>query len=81
LIIVLAVFLTCTETILAQEANVCRKSTEGKEFWFGFMENRMFREEYRTIQITVTAKQATDFNITIGQPISAIYNQTFSVLA
>ena len=79
--ILLAVFLTCTETILAQEANVCRKSTEGKEFWFGFMENRMFREEYRTIQITVTAKQATDFNITIGQPISAIYNQTFSVLA
>ena len=81
LIIVLAVFLTCTKTILAQEANLCSKSTEGKEFWFGFMENRMFREEYRIIQVTVTAKQATDFNITIGRPESPIFNQNFSVLA
>jgi hypothetical protein len=53
------------------QTDPCHRSTEGTDFWFGFMENRWFskitdpgRAHY--IAITVTAREETDFTITYG---------------
>lgn len=54
----------------------CVKSTEGKEFWFGFMENRpgfscltQVPENY--IEVTVTSRYNCNFTITIGKSSTA----------
>ncbi|KAF0236037.1 MAG: hypothetical protein FD181_3029 [Prolixibacteraceae bacterium] len=39
----------------------CQRSTEGKEFWFGFMEGRNDNGNVHYIEITVTAREATHF--------------------
>lgn len=51
--------------LTAQETDLCRKSTEGKDFWFGFMESRNYNPNHY-LEITVTAREATTFTITIG---------------
>ena len=43
----------------------CHKSTEGTEFWFGFMENRWYTGNNYT-EITVTAREATTFTVESG---------------
>ncbi|NQU87958.1 MAG: IgGFc-binding protein, partial [Mariniphaga sp.] len=48
-----------------QETNECHKSTEGTDFWFGFMENRWYSGN-SYLEITVTAREATTFSIEIG---------------
>ena len=45
----------------------CHRSTEGKEFWFGFMEGRNDNGNVHYIEITVTAREATSFQIFIGK--------------
>jgi len=62
--------------IFAQN-DVCRKSTEGKDFWFGFMENRNYTPDHY-LEITVTAREATSFTISIG-PLEMPFNGTYSV--
>ena len=74
-------FVLLSGVLLAGNDNKCHRSTEGTDFWFGFMENRIYRDEYHTIQITVTALKATDFKITVGLPGSPLFNQNFNVLA
>ncbi len=57
----------------------CKKSTEGTDFWFGFLEGRWDRSNGKNhyVEITVTAREATNFTITIG-PDETIYG-TYSV--
>lgn len=80
LLLLPAVFLICTGSI-AQNNEFCAKSTEGKDFWFGFMENRIFRADFHTVLVTVSARQSTSFKITVGPPNAPIYNRDFNVAA
>jgi hypothetical protein len=53
----------------------CHRSTEGKEFWFGFMEGRNDNGNVHYIEITVTAREATTFKVYTGKsptPLSGI---------
>lgn len=81
LVIILTVFLNCFDIVLAQENKLCHKSTEGTEFWFGFMENRIFRAEFHAVLVTVSSRQSTNFKITVGPPDSPVYNREYSVSA
>ena len=45
----------------------CHRSTEGTDFWFGFMEGRNYNNNVHYIEITLTASQATNFKIFIGK--------------
>jgi PKD repeat protein len=58
---------------------VCRKSTEGTDFWFGFMESRNYQSDHY-LEITVTAREATTFQIKIG-PQEQPYGEVYSVEA
>ncbi len=67
----------------AQEtANPCRKSTEGTEFWFGFMESRNY-SNLHYVEVTVTAREATNIRITVGENASGstLFDRSFSVKA
>ncbi len=79
LILLPAVFLLCAGTLFAQDSNVCRKSTEGKDFWFGFMESRNYNPDH-FLEITVTANETTTFKITVGNAETQ-FNGTFTVFA
>lgn len=65
-------------TLLAQSGSgSCVKSTEGKEFWFGFMENRLgfscllpVPENYT--EVTVVSRFNCQFTITIGNEASPV---------
>lgn len=65
--------------LVTAREDACRKSTEGKEFWFGFMENRDGSRE-RFVGITVTSRQNTTFQLFIG-PDEERYKGTFTVNA
>ncbi|MDO8952451.1 MAG: IgGFc-binding protein, partial [Draconibacterium sp.] len=81
MIIILTVFFNCAGLIAAQNNVLCHKSTEGKEFWFGFMENRIYREEFHTVLVTVSSRLSTNFKITVGQPNAPLYSRNFFVSA
>ena len=59
-------------------ADPCKKSTEGKDFWFGFMESRNYHSAHY-LEITVTAREKTTFTISTGNEES-LYG-TYSVNA
>jgi len=57
--------------------NPCVKSTEGKDFWFGFMENRpgfgcLIPVPENYIEVTVTSRFSCQFTITLGKSAIAI---------
>lgn len=52
----------------------CHRSTEGKEFWFGFMEGRNDNGNVHYIEITVTAREATNFQVFIGKSTTPLPN-------
>ncbi|HSO88921.1 MAG TPA: PKD domain-containing protein [Draconibacterium sp.] len=79
LILILAVYLFCAGHIVAQEDKLCRKSTEGKDFWFGFMESRNYNPDH-FLEITVTASETTTFQITIGKEETP-FNRRYTVFA
>jgi len=54
----------------------CHRSTEGKEFWFGFMEGRNNNGNVHYIEITVTAREATNFSVFIGKSVVAFDSRT-----
>ena len=54
------------------EDDKCHRSTEGTDFWFGFMEGRNDNENVHYIEITVTASQATNFKIYIGKSLNSL---------
>jgi PKD repeat protein len=45
------------------------------------MENRIYPEEFHTIQITVTTRKTTDFKIEVGLPSNPSFNQSYTVMA
>lgn len=51
----------------------CHRSTEGTEFWFGFMEGRN-NSGNKYLEITVTAREAASFSIYIGKSGSVFYS-------
>ncbi|MGQ8335776.1 PKD domain-containing protein [Sunxiuqinia sp. A32] len=65
--------------VLIGQIDLCRKSTEGTDFWFGFMESRNYHSNH-FIDITVTARETTSFQIFIGKNESP-YNGTHTVQA
>jgi PKD repeat protein len=79
LIILLTIFLFCNIYVFAQNDNLCRKSTEGTDFWFGFMESRNHNPNH-FIEITVTASETTTFQIKIGKSETP-FNGTYTVFA
>lgn len=62
---------------LPAQNNICRKSTEGTEFWFGFMESRNYQDDHY-LEITVTARETTTFRIFTG-PDETPFNDTYTV--
>src|SRR5690606_38160515 len=64
LLFLILIFLKVAGTLSAQ-SNVCRKSTEGTDFWFGFMESRNYNPDH-FVEITVTAQESTTFEIFTG---------------
>ncbi|HET6558647.1 MAG TPA: PKD domain-containing protein [Prolixibacteraceae bacterium] len=51
--------------IKAQTGDACHYSTEGTDFWFGFMQNRD-KGEMHYLEITVTSRTGADITITYG---------------
>jgi len=51
---------------LFAQSDLCRKTTEGKDFWFGFMESRNYHGQH-FVEITVTARESTKFEIFTGK--------------
>jgi PKD repeat protein len=60
-------FILITVGSAYSEDSKCHKSTEGKEFWFGFMEGRRENRKDHYIEITITARESTNFNIYTGK--------------
>ncbi len=79
LIILQTAFLFCFVFVVAQNGNLCIKSTEGTDFWFGFMESRNHNPNH-FIEITVTASETTSFLIKIGKSEKP-FNGTYTVFA
>jgi len=52
----------------------CHRSTEGTEFWFGFMEGRNTFDHY--VEITVSSREGATFSIYIGQSDTPVYTHT-----
>ncbi len=73
------VYVNCAVTAFAQDKNLCRKSTEGTNFWFGFMESRNYNPNH-FIEITVTSRETTTFKIFIGKEETP-FNNTYTVTA
>ena len=75
IILLYIVFIFCAFGSKGQN-EVCRKSTEGTDFWFGFMESRNYQSDHY-LEITITASEATTFRITTGpqeQPFGGVYS-------
>jgi len=60
-----SLLLLCCAAGGSAQDDVCRKSTEGTEFWFGFMESRHHQEDHY-LEITVTSAEPATFHISVG---------------
>ncbi|HKJ79849.1 MAG TPA: IgGFc-binding protein, partial [Prolixibacteraceae bacterium] len=58
-------------------ADPCKKSTEGKDFWFGFMESRNYHNAHY-LEITITARENTFFSIYTGKEETLFGNYNVS---
>ncbi len=68
-------FLILPSLVLSQVDDNCKRSTEGTEFWFAFMESRTYHNRH-FVEITVTARERTKFVLYYGK-----YTQTYIVEA
>lgn len=66
LILIQAIICACTFAVYAADNKNCSKSTEGTNFWFGFMESRNYIDPHKT-KIIVTARETTTFTISLGK--------------
>ncbi|GAB1450611.1 hypothetical protein MASR2M47_06670 [Draconibacterium sp.] len=66
--------------VFAEDAK-CHRSTEGTDFWFGFMEGRNDNGNVHYIEITVTASETTNFKIYIGKSTTPLANVASAVSA
>ena len=53
-------------SVFGQTADPCHKSTEGKDFWFGFMEGRNYQPGHFN-EITITSIYTCKYDIFIGK--------------
>jgi len=58
----------------------CHYSTEGTDFWFGFMQNRIRGNEHY-LEITVSSRKGAEFTVTYGPDELPIGNGSFTVSA
>ncbi len=58
-------------------SNTCVKSTEGTDFWFGFMEGRHYSYPQHYLEITLTSKFNGKFSLYLGNSTSAMVTSTF----
>ena len=65
-LILVVLFWASSMMVSGQDAK-CHRSTEGTDFWFGFMEGRNYNYNLHYIEITVTARETTSFDIFIGK--------------
>jgi PKD repeat protein len=64
-----------TIQVFGQTADPCHKSTEGKDFWFGFMTNSSYDGKEHYVGISITSVYECKYDIYIGTskiPISGI---------
>ena len=73
----LFVLLLNTVSVFGQKADPCRKSTEGTDFWFGFMEGRNYQIGHFN-EITVTSSYSCKYDIFIGKSQTAYASGTVS---
>jgi len=65
LIPILVVFLFSFYPFCAEANDPCHYTTEGTDFWFGFMQNRSnYPDHY--LEITVSSRKGADFTVTYG---------------
>ncbi len=81
--IIVLLFFIAIENVYSEDSK-CHRSTEGTDFWFGFMEGRNYRYNLHYIEITITASEATNFRIftgksTIPLPVTDFVNAGESV--
>jgi PKD repeat protein len=77
LLLTQAIYFVCAVALNAAENKLCSKSTEGTDFWFGFMEGRNYIDPHNT-KIIVTARETTTFTIALGKAEN-LFNGTYSV--
>lgn len=73
-----SLLLLCCAAGGSAQDDICRKSTEGTEFWFGFMESRHHQEDHY-LEITVTSAEPAIFHISVGpgrEPFNGPYTVT-----
>ena len=52
----------------------CHKSTEGKDFWFGFMEGRNTAQYSPYMEVTLTSSYQCNYNLFIGKSLTPAYS-------
>lgn len=75
ILIILFVVISFYSLFGQENTNSCNKSTEGNDFWIGFIESHNFGAEHY-LEITVTARDSTKFTISIGsneEPFNGTY--------
>ena len=72
LLVVLMGFCSLTGSA-SDVVNMCHYSTEGTEFWFGFLQNRL-SGSIHYIEITVTSQLGANFTLTYGPDEKPIGN-------
>jgi len=68
-------FLFISHLMADGKLNPCHYSTEGKDFWFGLMQNRFTGAEHYT-EITVSSRNGAQFTLTYGSGETLIGNYT-----
>lgn len=76
-LIILLYAIGVSDFVSAQSGDLCKKSTRGKEFWFGFMESRNYIGTH-SVKIVVSSQTSTTFTIAIGKN-GEIYNESYAV--
>ena len=76
-LILICLFLNFSKLSAQSSSGSCVKSTGGKEFWFGFMENRPgfgcpIPVPVNYLEVTVTSRFDCQFTISIGKSTTAI---------
>jgi len=65
-VLITFLFLFLKTILVSGEVNPCIKSTEGKDFWFGFMESRHHQPGHKN-EITLTSVYECNYKIFIGK--------------
>ena len=81
ILFILTILVLCSGQVFGQE-DKCRKSTEGKEFWFGFMEGRNYQKTpldpvYKVghyCEITLSSSYSCNYQIYIGNSATVAYS-------